>query len=53
MPPLLTVKNLQVKFATRNTFVTAVDDFSSDIDRASAWASSESRVVARPPRAWR
>jgi peptide/nickel transport system ATP-binding protein len=32
MPPLLTVKNLKVQFATRNTFATAVDDFSLTID---------------------
>src|SRR5580704_2182377 len=32
MASLLTVKNLQVKFTTRNSFVTAVDDFSLSID---------------------
>src|ERR1700739_4996371 len=32
MSPLLTVKNLKVQFATRNTFATAVDDFSLTID---------------------
>jgi oligopeptide/dipeptide ABC transporter ATP-binding protein len=32
MPSLLTVKNLQVKFSTRKSFVTAVDDFSINID---------------------
>src|SRR5271170_3106629 len=32
MPSLLSVKDLQVKFATRKTFVTAVDSFSIDID---------------------
>src|SRR5580692_5103837 len=32
MPPLLTVKNLKVQFATRNTFATAVDEFSITID---------------------
>ncbi len=32
MSPLLTVKNLKVQFATRNTFATAVDDFSLSID---------------------
>src|ERR1035441_2967822 len=31
MPSLLSVKDLQVKFSTRNSFVTAVDDFSLDI----------------------
>ena len=32
MASLLSVKNLQVKFATRKSFVTAVDDFSLNID---------------------
>ena len=32
MPSLLSVKDLQVKFSTRNSFVTAVDDFSINID---------------------
>jgi peptide/nickel transport system ATP-binding protein len=31
MSSLLTVKNLKVQFATRNTFATAVDDFSLEI----------------------
>src|ERR1039457_3080889 len=31
MPSLLSVKDLQVKFSTRNSFVTAVDDFSLDM----------------------
>src|SRR5579863_8048165 len=31
MPSLLSVKDLQVKFSTRNSFVTAVDDFSLTI----------------------
>src|ERR1700679_3534694 len=31
MSSLLTVKNLKVQFATRNTFATAVDDFSLSI----------------------
>src|SRR3984957_12609640 len=32
MPSLLSVKNLQVKFSTRKSFVTAVDNFSIDIE---------------------
>src|SRR5665213_2676257 len=32
MASLLSVKNLQVKFSTRKSFVTAVDDFSINID---------------------
>ena len=31
MPSLLSVNNLQVKFSTRKSFVTAVDNFSLDI----------------------
>jgi len=32
MPSLLSVDNLKVQFATRNSFATAVDEFSLSID---------------------